>query len=136
MKEKELLFIKKEAFFTTAHYLDYNESINSFFSFLNVLAKKHLMDIKGYRRRVKSVLQIKSKVPIYFSNRIFLFYVHEKNGCEYWINYFQLAHISWNNGQAYYIFRNGYTLKAVLSQKALRGLTYRNRCILNYINNL
>lgn len=82
----------------------------SFPQVLNKLAKENLFDIKGYKNAVQKVFSYKSKIPIYFNQKLFLFQLLDiKSFNYYYINYFALIGISIGKKNCLFLFQNGTT---------------------------
>jgi hypothetical protein len=117
MKENGILFLKEKDFVATVFYVERCEEVYSLNSELNKLAKRHFLSLSEYRKLVRRQLDLKNKIPIYFSDKLFLFYLKIGNE-SYWINYFNILKICYDENIVI-IFKNGYILKLDIKRKNL-----------------
>ena len=134
MKKNKLLYLEEKEFIAKAYYCDKVEEIYSIRSEINRLANTHLFNILEYRKLIKKVVDLKNKIPIYFSNSLFMFYLRNNEGI-YWINYFNILKICYEN-EIIIIFQNGDILKLDISKKIIIKELNKIDMILGYIKNL
>jgi hypothetical protein len=101
----------------TVFYVERCEEVYSLNSELNKLAKRYFLSLSEYRKLVRKQLDFKNKIPIYFSDKLFLFYLKIGNE-SYWINYFNILKICYDENIVI-IFKNGYILKLDIKRKNL-----------------
>ena len=130
MKENGILFLKEKDFVATVFYVEKSEEVYSLNSELNKLAKRHFLSLSEYRKLVRKQLDLKNKIPIYFSNKLFLFYLKIGNE-SYWINYFNILKIC-SDENIVIIFKNGYILKLDIKRKNLIKEMEKIDKVLNY----
>ena len=130
MKENGILFLKEKDFVATVFYVERCEEVYSLNSELNKLAKRHFLSLSEYRKLVRKQLDLKNKIPIYFSNKLFLFYLKIGNE-SYWINYFNILKICYDENIVI-IFKNGYILKLDIKRKNLIKELGKIDKVLNY----
>ena len=130
MKENCILFLKEKDFVATVFYVERCEEVYSLNSELNKLAKRHFFSINEYRKLVRKQLDLKNKIPIYFSDKLFLFYLKIGNE-SYWINYFNILKICYDENIVI-IFKNGYILKLDIKRKNLIKELGKIDKVLNY----
>ena len=134
MQKSKLLFLEEKEFITTVYFLDNKKEVYSLKSEINRLANKHLFSINDYRKFVKKQTTLKNKIPIYFSESLLLFYIKD-NDCSYWINYFNILKICYDNNIVI-IFKNGDILKLEISKKMILKELTKIEIVLDYIQNL
>ena len=117
MSKSSILFLKEKDFVATVFYVERCEEVYSLNSELNKLAKRHFLSLSEYRKLVRKQLDLKNKIPIYFSDKLFLFYLKIGNE-SYWINYFNILKICYDENIVI-IFKNGYILKLDIKRKNL-----------------
>jgi hypothetical protein len=117
MSKSSILFLKEKDFVATVFYVEKSEEVYSLNSELNKLAKRHFLSLSEYRKLVRKQLDLKNKIPIYFSDKLFLFYLKIGNE-SYWINYFNILKICYEENIVI-IFKNGYILKLDIKRKNL-----------------
>jgi hypothetical protein len=130
MKENGILFLKEKDFVATVFYVERCEEVYSLNSELNKLAKRHFLSLSEYRKLVRRQLDLKNKIPIYFSDKLFLFYLKIGNE-SYWINYFNILKICYDENIVI-IFKNGYILKLDIKRKNLIKELGKIDKVLNY----
>jgi hypothetical protein len=130
MKENGILFLKEKDFVATVFYVERCEGVYSLNSELNKLAKRHFLSLSEYRKLVRKQLDLKNKIPIYFSDKLFLFYLKIGNE-SYWINYFNILKICYDENIVI-IFKNGYILKLDIKRKNLIKELGKIDKVLNY----
>jgi hypothetical protein len=130
MKENGILFLKEKDFVATVFYVERCEEVYSLNSELNKLAKRHFLSLSEYRKLVRKQLDLKNKIPIYFSDKLFLFYLKIGNE-SYWINYFNILKICYDENIVI-IFKNGYILKLDIKRKNLIKELGKIDKVLNY----
>jgi hypothetical protein len=130
MKENGILFLKEKDFVATVFYVERCEEVYSLNSELNKLAKRHFLSLSEYRKLVRKQLDLKNKIPIYFSDKLFLFYLKIGNE-SYWINYFNILKICYDENIVI-IFKNGYILKLDTKRKNLIKELGKIDKVLNY----
>ena len=130
MKENGILFLKEKDFVATVFYVERCEEVYSLNSELNKLAKRHFFSINEYRKLVRKQIDLKNKIPIYFSDKLFLFYLKIENE-SYWINYFNILKICYDENIVI-IFKNGYILKLDIKRKNLIKELGKIDKVLNY----
>ena len=130
MKENGILFLKEKDFVATVFYVERCEEVYSLNSELNKLAKRHFLSLSEYRKLVRKQLDLKNKIPIYFSDKLFLFYLKIGNE-SYWINYFNILKICYDENIVI-IFKNGYILKLDIKRKNLIKEMEKIDKVLNY----
>jgi hypothetical protein len=130
MKENGILFLKEKDFVATVFYVERCEEVYSLNSELNKLAKRHFLSLSEYRKLVRRQLDLKNKIPIYFSDKLFLFYLKIGNE-SYWINYFNILKICYDENIVI-IFKNGYILKLDTKRKNLIKELGKIDKVLNY----
>ena len=75
MSLRDILYLKEKNFIANVIKTDGVEQIYSIKSELNQIAKKHFINISEYRKLVRKKIDLKNKIPIYFSNQLLLFNV-------------------------------------------------------------
>ena len=130
MKENGILFLKEKDFVATVFYVERCEEVYSLNSELNKLAKRHFLSLSEYRKLVRKQLDLKNKIPIYFSDKLFLFYLKIENE-SYWINYFNILKICYDENIVI-ILKNGYILKLDIKRKNLIKELGKIDKVLNY----
>ena len=130
MSKSSILFLKEKDFVATVFYVERCEEVYSLNSELNKLAKRHFLSLSEYRKLVRKQLDLKNKIPIYFSDKLFLFYLKIGNE-SYWINYFNILKICYEENIVI-IFKNGYILKLDIKRKNLIKELGKIDKVLNY----
>jgi hypothetical protein len=130
MNENSILFLKEKDFVTTVFYIEKNEEVYSLNSELNKLAKRHFFSLNEYRKLVRKQIELKNKIPIFFSNDLFLFNLKSCDTC-YWINYFNILKICYDENIVI-IFKNGYILRLDIKRKNLIKELEKIDKVLNY----
>lgn len=130
MSKNSILFLKEKDFVATVFYVEKSEEVYSLNSELNKLAKRHFLSLSEYRKLVRKQLDFKNKIPIYFSDKLFLFYLKIGNE-SYWINYFNILKICYDENIVI-IFKNGYILKLDIKRKNLIKEMEKIDKVLNY----
>ena len=130
MKENGILFLKEKDFVATVFYVERCEEVYSLNSELNKLAKRHFLSLSEYRKLVRKQLDLKNKIPIYFSDKLFLFYLKIKDE-SFWINYFNILKICYDENIVI-IFKNGYILRLDIKRKNLIKELEKIDKVLNY----
>ena len=130
MCKNSILFLKEKDFVATVFYVERCEEVYSLNSELNKLTKRHFFSINEYRKLVRKQIDLKNKIPIFFSNDLFLFYLKDKDTC-YWINYFSILKICYDENIVI-IFKNGYILKLDIKRKNLIKELEKIDKVLNY----
>ena len=130
MSKSSILFLKEKDFVATVFYVERCEEVYSLNSELNKLAKRHFLSLSEYRKLVRKQLDLKNKIPIYFSDKLFLFYLKIGNE-SYWINYFNILKICYDENIVI-IFKNGYILKLDIKRKNLIKELGKIDKVLNY----
>ena len=130
MSKSSILFLKEKDFVATVFYVERCEEVYSLNSELNKLAKRHFLSLSEYRKLVRKQLDLKNKIPIYFSDKLFLFYLKIENE-SYWINYFNILKICYDENIVI-IFKNGYILKLDIKRKNLIKELGKIDKVLNY----
>lgn len=130
MSKSSILFLKEKDFVATVFYVERCEEVYSLNSELNKLAKRHFLSLSEYRKLVRKQLDLKNKIPIYFSDKLFLFYLKIGNE-SYWINYFNILKICYDEN-ILIIFKNGYILKLDIKRKNLIKELGKIDKVLNY----
>ena len=106
----------------------------SLYSFLNQLASYYLTSIDGYRKSVKRQLGMKYNIPLYFNKSLLLFSISDKNKQKYWINYFALDDIYYENGKFIFVFYNGHKISMIISKSKISNSLNKIKAIIDYIN--
>ena len=114
----------------TVFYVERCEEVYSLNSELNKLAKRHFLSLSEYRKLVRKQIELKNKIPIYFSDKLFLFYLKVSDTC-YWINYFNILKICYDENIVI-IFKNGYILRLDIKRKNLIKELEKIDKVLNY----
>jgi hypothetical protein len=130
MSKSSILFLKEKDFVATVFYVERCEEVYSLNSELNKLAKRHFLSLSEYRKLVRKQLDLKNKIPIYFSDKLFLFYLKIRNE-SYWINYFNILKIC-SDENIVIIFKNGYILRLDIKRKNLIKEMEKIDKVLNY----
>lgn len=130
MSKNSILFLKEKDFVATVFYVERCEEVYSLNSELNKLAKRYFLSLSEYRKLVRKQLDFKNKIPIYFSDKLFLFYLKIGNE-SYWINYFNILKIC-SDENIVIIFKNGYILKLDIKRKNLIKEMEKIDKVLNY----
>ena len=133
--DNRLLYLKQSIFEAKAYTISGVSDILSQRSEINKLACKYLFSVESYKKSIRRVLPLKNKIPIYFSNKLFLFYLKTNDGVMYYINYFEILKICFDEN-IIIIFKNGDILKLGVSKKIVTNEIKKIKIILNYINNL
>ena len=130
MSKNSILFLKEKDFVATVFYVEKSEEVYSLNSELNKLAKRHFLSLSEYRKLVRKQLELKNKIPIYFSDKLFLFYLKIRNE-SFWINYFNILKIC-SDENIVIIFKNGYILRLDIKRKNLIKEMEKIDKVLNY----
>ena len=130
-----ILFLKETLFEAISFNDDGCLPIFSINSQLNKLATKYLFSISSYKSSVKKILFLKNKIPLYFSDSLFFFYLREKDSSRYYINYFSILKICYSD-MIVIIFKNGFILRLNVAKKVVASELKKIETILNYVNNL
>lgn len=130
MNENSILFLKEKDFVATVFYVERCEEVYSLNSELNKLAKRHFLSLSEYRKLVRKQIELKNKIPIYFSDKLFLFYLKIKDE-SFWINYFNILKICYDENIVI-IFKNGYILRLDIKRKNLIKELEKIDKVLNY----
>ena len=130
MSKNSILFLKEKDFVATVFYVEKSEEVYSLNSELNKLAKRHFLSLSEYRKLVRKQLELKNKIPIYFSDKLFLFYLKIGNE-SFWINYFNILKIC-SDENIVIIFKNGYILRLDIKRKNLIKEMEKIDKVLNY----
>ena len=130
MSKSSILFLKAKGFVATVFYVERCEEVYSLNSELNKLAKRHFLSLSEYRKLVRKQLDLKNKIPIYFSDKLCLFYLKIRNE-SYQINYFNILKIC-SDENIVIIFKNGYILKLDTKRKNLIKELGKIDKVLNY----
>ena len=130
MSKNSILFLKEKDFVATVFYVEKSEEVYSLNSELNKLAKRHFLSLSEYRKLVRKQLELKNKIPIYFSDNLFLFYLKIGNE-SFWINYFNILKIC-SDENIVIIFKNGYILRLDIKRKNLIKELGKIDKVLNY----
>jgi hypothetical protein len=131
-----LLYLKESNCFSKAYYKEGTTEINSIRSELNHLAVKHLFTVESYRKSIKKILPVKNKIPLYFSDKLFLIYVKTLNKEMYQINLKEVAKVCFENDFVVVVFNTGLLLKLNTSINSVKSVLKNAAMISNYINNL
>lgn len=134
MSLRDILYLKEENFIANVIKTDGVEQIYSIKSELNQIAKKHFINISEYRKLVRKKIDLKNKIPIYFSNQLLLFNV-KSNETVYWINYFNILKIC-KKDKIIIIFKNGTLLELEISKNNMVKELRKTKKVLDYIANL
>lgn len=134
MSKNSILFLKEKDFVATVFYVEKSEEVYSLNSELNKLAKRYFFSLSEYRKLVRKQLDFKNKIPIYFSDKLFLFYLKIGNE-SFWINYFNILKICYDENIVI-IFKNGYILKLDIKRKNLIKELEKIDKVLNYRKSL
>lgn len=134
MSKNSILFLKEKDFVATVFYVEKSEEVYSLNSELNKLAKRYFLSLSEYRKLVRKQLDFKNKIPIYFSDKLFLFYLKIGNE-SFWINYFNILKICYDENIVI-IFKNGYILKLDIKRKNLIKEMEKIDKVLNYRKSL
>ena len=134
MSKNRLLYLKEKEFVSIAVTEDEVRNIYSIKSEIDKLAKTHFFSIKEYRKLVRRALSLANKIPIYFSQSLFLFYVNSKNTL-YWINYFMVLKVCYEKNIIIFL-KNGDVLELEVSKRVFVKELEKINIVLNYVNNL
>ena len=134
MSINDILYLKEADFSASKFFVDRIEEIYSIRSELKSIAKKHFISIESYRKFVRKELNLKNKIPLYFSSNLLLFNIRSGKTL-YWINYFNILKICFDD-KAVVIFKNGDQLELETNKKILRSEIIKIKKILKYINML
>ena len=134
MSVKNILYLKEKDFVSSIVYIGKEERIYSVGDKVNKLAKSHFFSVKEYRKIARKELQLGNKIPIYFSNVLFLFYINAKNTL-YWINYFMVLKICYDKNVIIF-FKDGSFIEVEVSKKNFSNELKKINKVLQYVNNL
>lgn len=134
MKSK-LLYLKEKDFISTAYFFDYQQDIYSLKSYINHLVKKHLFNLPEYNRLARKEMNLKNKIPIYFSPDLLLFKINSQEG-SYYINYFNVLKFCYEDKNVVIIFKNYDILKLTVSKIILSKELKKIDVVLTYISSL
>ena len=135
MKEYRILYLKQTLFEANAYTTHGVNEINSLKNEINKLAVRHFFSIESYRNGVRKYLPLKNKIPIRYSNKLFLFYIKIKQDESYYINYYSILKICFNE-KVVIIFKNGEILELNIPVKVILKEIRKVEIISNYLNNL
>lgn len=134
MEKSNLLYVIDDGLMTKAIYDNYEEDSYSIYSFLQKEANKYLLDIKGYKKKVKKALGIERYIPIYYSSEEIIYEIKTKENT-YLLNYQMLLHISKDDDYCF-IFKNGTVLKISLSLKKINSMIRNCEKLILYYNTI
>ena len=134
MSKNRLLYLKEKDFVSIAVTEDEVRNIYSIKSEIDKLAKTYFFSIKEYRKLVRRALSLANKIPIYFSQSLFLFYVNSKNTL-YWINYFMVLKVCYEKNIIIFL-KNGDVLELEVSKRVFVKELEKINIVLNYVSNL
>ena len=134
MSKNRLLYLKEKDFVSIAVTEDEVRNIYSIKSEIDKLAKTYFFSIKEYRKLVRRALSLANKIPIYFSQSLFLFYVNSKNTL-YWINYFMVLKVCYEKNIVIFL-KNGDVLELEVSKRVFVKELKKINIVLNYVSNL
>lgn len=128
------MYLKEKDFVSIAVTEDEVRNIYSIKSEIDKLAKAHFFSIKEYRKLVRRALSLANKIPIYFSQSLFLFYINSKNTL-YWINYFMVLKVCYEKN-TFIFLKNGEVLELEVSKRVFVKELEKINIVLNYVSNL
>ena len=134
MSKNRLLYLKEKDFVSIAVTEEEVTNIYSIKSEIEKIAKAHFFSIKEYRKLVRKELLLSNKIPIYFSQSLFLFYVNSKNTL-FWINYFMILKVCYEKNIIIF-FKNGDFLELEVSKRFFVKELEKINIVLNYVSNL
>ena len=132
--QNRLLYLVEEDYVSKAIYTDSVKSIYSIKSELNKIAKNHLTSLDIYYKNTRKKMNLKNKIPIYFSDSLLLFQINSKKE-KYFINYFNILKICYEEKMVV-IFNDGTILKLDCKKYICRVELEKIKSIVDYINNL
>ena len=130
-----ILYLKEEEFIAKIVTETEEREIYSLRSELDYIAKNCLLSISEYYKLVRKKLQLKNKIPIYFSNKLLLFTLKSKN-TRYLINYFNILKICYEKDIIIIIFKNGTIINVNVNRRIITKELCKINQILEYINKL
>lgn len=133
--KNRILYLKETIFEANSYTTNGIIPIFSLRNEISKLAIAHLFTIDGYRYAIKHVLPFKNKIPIYYSNNTLLFYIKSKADEKYFINYFEIFKICYDN-KILILFKSGEQLELNISKKMIEKELKKINTLLNYLNNL
>jgi hypothetical protein len=132
---ERILYLKQTVFEATAYTISGLKDIFSLRNEIDKLALKHLFSIESYRKAVRDILPLKNKIPIYFSSKLFLFYLRSNDKSLYYINFYEILKICFTKN-IIIIFKNGEKLELEISKEIVNRELKKIKIISNYLNNL
>ena len=130
------MYLKETKSFSKAYYKDVTLEITSVRSELNHQARKHLFSIESYKKSIRKILCFKNKIPLYFSKKLFLFYLKTTNDEVYYINLQEVLKLCYIEKNIVVIFTCGRVLKLDTSINSVKTTLKKADIISNYIYNL
>ena len=129
-----IIYLKQNLFEAKKYtYLDVEE-INSLRNEIDRFCATYLFSLESYKKSVRKKIGLKSKIPIYFSNKLMFFYLKE-NENRYLINFMEIFKICFEE-KVIIIFKNGDILELELNKKIITKELVKVETILNYLDNL
>lgn len=135
MNYKNILYLKEKDYISTIKYIEKEEQIYSIKSKINKIAKKFLFDVNYYKKMIRKELELKNKIPIYFSEKLLLFTLNYKKEI-YFINFYNILKITYEDKNVIIIFINYETLVFPLSKRILQNELIKIKKVSNYVENL
>jgi hypothetical protein len=134
MSKGDILYLKEEEFVATIVTDEEERNIYSLRSELNKIANDYFVSIIEYRKLVRKKLSLKNKIPLYFSDKLFLF-TFKSGKVSYWVNFFNILKICYDKN-IIVIFKNGTILEIDVNKKIIMKEMEKINIVLEYINNL
>jgi hypothetical protein len=132
---ERILYLKQTIYEANTYTISGITPILSLRNEIEKLAVNYLFSIQSYRKAARSVLSLKNKIPIYFSSKLFLFYLKTCDNSLYYINFYEILKICFDR-YIIIIFKNGEILELEISKKIIENELKKIKIISNYLNNL
>ena len=132
--DKGIIYLKQNIFEAKKYTCFGFEEINSLRNEIDRCCEMHLFSLESYKKAVRKKIGLKNKIPIYFSDKLMLFYLKE-NENRYYINFKKIYKICFEE-KVIIIFKNGDILELALNKKIISKELSKVETILNYLNNL
>jgi hypothetical protein len=131
MNYRDVLYLKEKDYVATVKYIETEEKVYSLKSEINKIAKKFLFNLKDYNKLVRKELNLKNKIPIYFSENLLLFKINF-----YYVNFFNVLKICYEERKIIFIFKSNEKLEIVACKRILDKELLKIRKVLEYVRNL
>ncbi len=114
---------------------DRKYTYDKYIKLINYLEKLYLRDLKSYKKNLRDILNIKSKVPYYLSSNLVLFRVKQEENI-YYINYSNILCITNILVDVLIIFKGGCSLLLKNANNEVNQQIKKINLIKNHFNSL